>query len=130
MPSVKDPHSVQIGSYAVTDVLRIDWSEDRPVLTGRADDDVYDTVAEFGGATIAGAVTFRDPAQDDSFANRAGTLSCSFTGLGGGADKTLTIENCSTGGARNASSHDALARATVPFCARSADGAASPVSYS
>ena len=128
MPSIKDPHDVQIGSQAVTDVLRIDWAEDRPVITGRADDDAYDTIAEFGGATVRGTVTFRDPVQAAAFAGRGGTLSCAFKGIGGGADKTLTVSNVSSGGAHNSSAHDALAACTVPFTARSADGAASPVS--
>ncbi|KKK62757.1 hypothetical protein LCGC14_3001120 [marine sediment metagenome] len=129
MPSVKDPHNVQIGSQAVTDVLSIDWGEDRVVINGRADDDVYDTIAEFGGATVSGGVTFRDPAQAAAFADQSGSLSATFTGLGGGADKTLTITNCSTGGVRNAVGHDGMANATVPFAARSSDGATSPISY-
>jgi len=128
MPSIKDPHNVQIGSTAVTDVLSIRWSEDRDVIRARADDDLYDTIAEFGGATVAGAVTFRDPVQAAAFAGKGGTLSCAFAGIGGGADRTLTVANCSTGGARSAAAHDSVAAASVPFVARSADGATSPVS--
>ena len=128
MPSVKDPHSVQIGSQAVTDVLSIEWGEDRSAINGRADGDVYDTIAEYGGATVGGSVTFRDPVQAASFANKSGTLSCTLTGLGGGSDRTLTITNCVSGGVRNMASHDAIAGATVPFTARSADGTTSPVS--
>lgn len=127
MPSVKDPHSVQIGSDAVTDVLSIDWGEDRTPINGRADDDLYDTVAEFGAASVVGSVSFRDPAQAETFANRAGSLSCSFTGMGGGSDRTLTITHCSTGGARHVAGRDAIANAVVPFTARSADGTTSPV---
>ncbi|MHC4718668.1 MAG: hypothetical protein ACYS5V_17000 [Planctomycetota bacterium] len=89
MPSIKDPHNVQIGSTAVTDVLGIRWSEDRAVIRARADDDLYDTIAEFGGASVVGAVTFRDPVQAAAFAGCGGTLSCAFTGIGGGDDKTL-----------------------------------------
>jgi hypothetical protein len=128
MPSVKNPHSVQIGSYAVTDVLSIDWGEDRAPINARADDDVYDTIAEFGGATVTGSVSFRDPVQAQSFANRTATLSCGFKGMGGGSDRTLTITNCSTGGARHLVGRDAAANAVVPFTARSADGTTSPVS--
>jgi hypothetical protein len=128
MPSIKDPHSVQIGSYAATDVLSIEWGEDRTPIKGRADDDLYDTIAEFGAATVRGAARFRDPLQAEAFANKGGTLSCSFKGMGGGADRTLTIANCVTGGARHVAGRDAIAGALVPFVARSADGAASPVS--
>ncbi len=127
MPSIKDPHNVQIGATAVTDVLSIRWSEDRAVIRARADDDLYDTIAEFGGASVAGTVTFRDPVQAAAFAGEAGTLLCAFAGIGGGADRTLTIANCATGGARNAGGHDAVATAAVPFVARSADGTTSPV---
>jgi len=128
MPSVKDPHSVAIGSQSVTDVLSIEWGEDRVLLNARADADVYDTIAEYGGATVRGAVTFRDPVQAASFANRSGTLSCTFSGMGGGSDRTLTISNCVTGGPASRASHDAVAVARVPFTARSADGSSSPVS--
>ena len=130
MPSVKDPHDVQIGSDAVTDVLSIDWGEDRSAINGRADDDLYDTIAEYGGATVGGSVTFRDPVQAATFAGKSGTLSCCFKGMAGGGDKTLTIANCTTGGARNSGAHDAIASATVPFTARSSDGSTSPVSLS
>lgn len=128
MPSVKDPHSVQIGSSAVTDVLSVDWGEDRTPINARADGDLYDTIAEFGAASVIGSVTFRDPVQAESFATNSGTLSCSFTGLGGGEDRTLTITNCTTGGARHVVGRDAVANAVVPFAARSADGTSSPVS--
>jgi hypothetical protein len=128
MPSVKDPHSVQIGSCAVTDVLSIDWGEDRTPIHARADDDLYDTIAEFGAATVIGSVTFRDPVQAQSLANKSGTFSCSFKGMGGGQDRTLTIANCSTGGPRHVVGRDAVANAVVPFTARSADGTTSPVS--
>ena len=128
MPSIKDPHNVQIGSTAVTDVRSIRWSEDRDVIRARADDDLYDTIAEFGGAAVAGTVSFRDPVQAAAFAGQGGTLSCAFTGIGGGADRTLTVANCSTGGACSVGAHDAVAAAAVPFVARSADGTTSPVS--
>ena len=128
MPSIKDPHSVAVGSYSVTDVLSIEWGEDRSPINGRADGDVYDTIAEYGGATVNGTVTFRDPVQAQSFANKTGTLPCTFKGMGGGSDRTLTISNCATGGARNMASHDAIADATVTFTARSTDGTTSPVS--
>ena len=41
MPSIKDPHNVQIGSTAVTDVLTIRWSEDRDVIRARTYAEVF-----------------------------------------------------------------------------------------
>ncbi len=127
MPSLKDPTSVAIGSTAVTDVLSLQWGVDKTPLNSRADDDAYDTIAEFTGGSVAGSVTFRDPVMATAFEGLSGTLTATLAAMGGGASKTLTITNIATGGAGNTVSKDAVANATVPFVARSSDGAINPV---
>ncbi len=127
MASLKDPTSVAIGSTAVTGVLSIQWGVSNTPLTSRADDDAYDTIAEFAGGSVAGSVTFRDPVMATAFEGLSGTLTATLAAMGGGASKTLTIANISTGGAGNTVSKDAVGNSVVPFVARSSDGSTNPV---
>ena len=129
MPSMKDPHNLSIGTYAVTDVLRISFGRTRAELFSEADDETWPTVEEYGSGPVKGMVFFRDVEQAIIFANKVGlTLSADFKVPGGGADKTLTIVGVSTGDVENDVAHGSLATAQVPFLASSADGSASPIS--
>ena len=129
MPSVRDPHNVTIGSQAVTDVLTIDYGLRRTPIQGRSDDDVYDTVAEYGGGSVGGVVTFRDAVQAKLFSEQQGdTLTANFKATGGGADKVLTITGVSTGAYGGSVVRDGISTFAVPFVAASSDGTTNPVS--
>jgi len=129
--SVRNPTSVQIATTAVTGVLSISWNESRAPITGAADAETYNTIAEYGTASVSGSVTFRDPAQAASFANKCGSLSATFAYMDGSCTpgtKTLTITGVSTDGSGNSANRDSISNSTVNFIAVSSTGTASPIS--
>lgn len=131
MPSLHNPRNVSIGQTDLTDVLAIDWSEQRREIVGPpADGDVYHRIVEYGPAAVRGRIVFRSPAQAAAAAGKSGTLSATMAGLGGGPDQTLTITGLTTSGAANRVSHGRAASCEVSFLAASSDGTTSPVTLS
>ena len=130
MPSYHNAKSVTIGSVSLTGVTGIQWSHDRPEISGSADGEVYAKVAGYGTAIVRGSITFLDPEQADAAENISGTLTATLQGIGSDADKTLTIVTVVTGGDSDNVSRDAVAACTVPFIVESADGTTDPVTIS
>ncbi len=129
MPSVHNPNNVSIGGTSLTDVLAIEWQEQREQIVGPlADGETYHTIAEHGSAVIGGRILLRNPSQAAIAANKTGTLAATLAGIGGGADQTLSMTGVSTGGATNLVRHGRSAACEVPFVAASSNGTTSPVS--
>ena len=128
MGSVHNPQEVSIGAVELSDVLSIEWRENRrEIVSPPADDEIYHRTTEYGAASLRGRLVFSDPAQAASAAGRFGTLVATLKGVGGGPDRTLTITSARTGGSDNLAGHNRTATCHVPFLAGSSDGAIGPV---
>ena len=128
MGSVHNPQNVSIGAVELSDVLSIEWRENRQeIVSPPGDDEIQHRRVGYGSSFIRGRLVFSDPAQAAAAAGRFGTLVATLKGVGGGPDRTLTITNAQTGGSDNLAGHNRAATCGVPFLAASSDGLTGPV---
>jgi len=128
MGSVHNPQNVTIGAVELSGVLAIEWREQRkPIVRPPGDGETHHSNVEYGAAITSGKLVFVDPAEASAGSGLVGTLTAALQGVGGGADRTLTITHVRTGGPENLAGHNCDAACGVPFLAASSDGVTSPV---
>ena len=128
MGSVHNPTEVTIGAVQLSGVLVIEWGEHRrETISPPGDGEIYHPAVGYAPAVAGGKLVFADPPQADAASGLFGTLTATLEGVGGGADRTLTITNVRTGGAENIAGHNRAAKCGVDFLAASSDAVASPV---
>jgi hypothetical protein len=126
-----NPKNVSInsgGPVALTGVVSITCGTQFAEIHASADDDVTESVARCSTGRTSGVITFVDPVHAASAKGLSGTLTFQWTDVKGLADKTVTVTGCSLGGYEATVRRDEASSASVPFIARSSDGAAAPVS--
>ena len=128
MGSVHNPQNVSVGAAELSDVVSIEWRQRRPeIVSPPGDGEISHRTVGFGGGPLRGRLVFADPAQAAAASGLFGTLTAALKGVGGGADRTLTITGVQTGGSDNLAGHNRAAVCSVPFLAASSDGLTEPV---
>jgi len=128
MGSVHNPQDVAIGAVQLSGVLEIRWRQRRrEIISPPGDGLTHHSGVEYGAVTADGRLIFADPIQASSASGLFGTLTATLKGVGGGADRTLTITGVRTGESDNTVAHNRAAECAVRFLASGDDGISSPV---
>ena len=119
MAVVFNPHSVAVGAQGATGVKSVSYG---PASGGQPIVEVCDlsTVEVFTPAGgIAGTITFSDPVQADTLANKNGSLVFHGAIAAGGTEKLFTLASAETGEAGVNLSVGGPSNCTVSFGAAS-----------
>ena len=115
-----NPHTVKLGTTAITGVIAISWDTSYATIQGAADDDTHQSLARNGTASTSGTITLADPVSASAVAGSQGTLTATLVDVKGTTNKSFSCENVSIGSVSNNVSRDSAASVTLSWIAEAA----------